>query len=66
MYFNNPTVKIEFDANNLQRPENGPFQITRDKTKNAPLYSKTGHWSDKENVKYYAFLSRFREKFEEK
>lgn len=31
-----------------------------------PSNNKTGHWSEKENAKYFAFLKKFKEKFSEK
>ncbi len=47
MKADNATIKIEYEVEIEDKIQNGPFQITRDKGKNAPLYSKTGHWSDK-------------------
>ena len=38
----------------------GPFIVQQKFIKNVSLYSKTGHWSEKENVKYYAFLKKYR------
>lgn len=30
---------------------------------NNQICNKSGHWSEKENAKYYAFLEKFSEKF---
>ena len=59
-FMNNQIVKIE--ENHVQ----GPFIIKNNLVAPPTTYSKTGHWSDKENIKYYAFLKKYRDKFEEK
>ena len=45
----------------------GPFEIRNIRPFSSTLlYAKTGQWSEKENIRYYAFVKRFREKFEAK
>jgi RecA-family ATPase len=40
--------------------------IQRQNLYGMPSNNKTGHWSEKENAKYFAFLKKFKEKFSEK
>ena len=60
---NPSTVKAEF----LQKssPSEAPFLLTK-KDEKPSKNVKTGHWSDKENTKYYAFLKQFPDKFSQK
>lgn len=57
-----PVIKIE----NKEGGEEGPFSIKKLKPKNNSYYHKIGHWSEKENIKYYAFLKRFQGMFDER
>ena len=61
-----PIVKSEEDLDILyanRMAKSGPFQITRTANAEPPVFNKTGHWTEKENAKYYAFLKKFRLKF---
>ena len=60
-----PVVKIE-SQHDKEDLEYGPFSITKIKPKPNSSYNKTGHWSEKENIKYYAFLKRFQSMFDER
>lgn len=47
-------------------PSNG-MKFERDQSDHAyEEQSKTGHWNDRENAKYFAFLDKFKDRFLEK
>ena len=51
---------------NMQAME-GPFEVKNNHAScSALLYCRRGQWSEKENIRYYAFVKRFQDKFEGK
>ena len=58
-------IKIE-EGPGASKVEYGPFQVNRIYHNLPSTYTKIGHWSEKENIKYYAFLKRFEGMFDER